>query len=119
MRVEQEQQIRDGILQARREVRVTLLSYVIVRSSFSSTLKAQRVISSGVLPQRTVQPSIDLSALNLNVPPLSAFPGPMNGGRDREAHLTRRVKELEEEVRSVRIENEKQVRCDMLSTFRT
>ena len=36
--------------------------------------------------------------------------GALNPGRDREAQLMRRVRELEEEVRVVRAENEKQVR---------
>ena len=34
---------------------------------------------------------------------------PGNPGRDREAQLVRRVRELEEEVRTLKVENEKQV----------
>ncbi len=33
-----------------------------------------------------------------------------SGGRDREAQFLRRIRELEEEVRLVRVENDKQVR---------
>jgi len=58
------------------------------------------------------QPLVDLSALNINLP---AVPTPMtalNVGRDREAQFLSRIRELEEEVRNVRAENEKQVCYD-------
>ena len=51
----------------------------------------------------------DISALNMNVPPVAPPPLP-NIGRDREAQLLRRIRELEDELRGVRAENEKQVR---------
>ena len=65
-------------------------------------------------PVAAVSAPVDLTALaSINVPPPlipAASPGP---GRDRsDAQLVRRVRELEEELRSVRAENEKQVcRC--------
>lgn len=60
--------------------------------------------------QRPGQSTFDLSNLNLNLPPLPPPVAPSNAARDREAQLVRRTKELEEELRTVRVENEKQVR---------
>ena len=51
---------------------------------------------------------VDIAALKINVPPVVPPPA-ANAGRDQEAQLLRRVRELEEEVRAVRSENEKQV----------
>ncbi|KAF8487648.1 hypothetical protein JB92DRAFT_3130597 [Gautieria morchelliformis] len=85
MRVEQEEQLRERIGHARRE--------------------AQRVKNSGLLPPRPAAPSIDLNSLHINLPSLTPMSHPA-GNRDQ--HLIRRIKELEEEVRSVRVENEKQ-----------
>lgn len=72
------------------------------------------MISSVVAPTtRPSQPNIDLASLNINVPPVPppvAALNPGNPGRDRESQLVRRVRELEEEVRTLRVENEKQVR---------
>lgn len=48
---------------------------------------------------------VDLSSLNINVPPL-ATPG-FNSGR--EAQYARRIRELEDELREVKLENAKQV----------
>ncbi len=59
----------------------------------------------GPLPTPTA-PIPDIAALNINVPP----PPPAgNHGRDREAQLLRRIRELEDENRAIRVENEKQV----------
>ena len=64
--------------------------------------------SLGATAQAAVPP-VDFPALTLNVPPPP--PSPATPGRDRnEAQLIRRVRELEEELRTVRSENEKQVR---------
>ena len=115
MRVAQEQQIRDRVSLARREVRVPGC-HMSIWLTFAIS-KTQRVMNSGILPQRPTQTSLDLSALNLNIPPLSAFSGPINVGR--EAQLVRRVKDLEEEVRAVRTENEKQVSCVMVRHYHT
>ncbi|KZT69081.1 hypothetical protein DAEQUDRAFT_738400 [Daedalea quercina L-15889] len=93
MRQEQDQQLRDSILLARKEAH-------------------RAMISSTVGPvQRSAQPGIDLASLNINVPPVPppvAALNPGNLGRDREAQLVRRVRELEEEARTLRVENEKQ-----------
>lgn len=64
-------------------------------------------------PLAPVAPLDLVSLANINVPPppllpTARSPGP---GRDRnDAQLVRRVRELEDELRSVRAENEKQVR---------
>lgn len=55
-------------------------------------------------------PPLDFSSLNINVPAVP-IPG-INTGR--EAQYARRVKELEEELRLMRVENDKNV---SLSTF--
>jgi hypothetical protein len=55
--------------------------------------------------QRTGQSTFDLSSLNLNLVP--AAPSVISTNT-REAQLSRRVKELEEELRAMRVENEKQ-----------
>lgn len=85
-------------------------------------------MASSVMAQRNVQPPpmpnqlpSELNSLALNIPaippPISAMnPGPT--GRDREPGLVLRVRELEEEVRALRAENEKQVRPPMLSMDR-
>lgn len=51
------------------------------------------------------RPGVDFSNLNINVPAVQ-IPG-INSGR--EAQYARRVKELEDELRAVRSENEKHV----------
>lgn len=58
----------------------------------------------GALPTPPA-PIPDIASLNINVPPVPAG----NPGRDREAQLLRRIRELEDENRAVRAENEKQV----------
>jgi hypothetical protein len=60
--------------------------------------------ASAMLQQRP-GPPLDLSSLNINVPPVP-IPG-INTGR--EAQYARRVKELEDELRLMRGENEKHV----------
>ena len=65
------------------------------------------MMSSNVLP-RPAQPPVDIATLNLGVP--VPTPGaPVSGPRERDPLLTRRVRELEDEVRNLRAENEKQV----------
>lgn len=59
--------------------------------------------------QRTGQSTFDLANLNLNLVPAPPPVVPISTNRDREVQLSRRVKELEEELRSMRVENEKQV----------
>jgi len=59
--------------------------------------------------QRTGQSTFDLPSLNLNLVPAPPPVVPISTNRDREVQLSRRVKDLEEEVRTLRVENEKQV----------
>lgn len=79
------------------------------------------MVSSTVGPTpRPSQPNIDLASLNINVPPVPppvAALNPGNPGRDREAQLVRRVRELEEEARNLKAENEKQVRLHVTLAF--
>lgn len=63
--------------------------------------------------QRTGQSTFDLASLNLVPAPPPVVP--LSANRDRETQLSRRVKELEEELRVMRIDNEKQV-CSFCST---
>lgn len=90
-RMEQDQRLRDSIVLARNQ--------------------AQRAMGASHVLQRGNPLVSDLSALNLNAPPVPPMPGGLNlgpTGRDREAQLLRRVRELEEEARLLRAENEKQ-----------
>ncbi|KAI0062238.1 hypothetical protein BV25DRAFT_1825669 [Artomyces pyxidatus] len=96
LRKEQDQQLRDNIAVARRE--------------------AQRAMGASLTMQRPGQSTFDLSSLNLGLHPVPTPAAPINVARDREAQLLRRQKELEEEVRTVRIENEKQKA--MIAKFR-
>ncbi|KAI0637188.1 hypothetical protein C8Q77DRAFT_552531 [Trametes polyzona] len=90
-RQEQDQQLRDSIMLARKEAH-------------------RAMISSNVLPRQTQPPAaVDIPALNINVPsPVPSPVAPLNAGRERDPQLVRRVRELEEEVRTLRAENEKQ-----------
>ncbi|THH14708.1 hypothetical protein EW146_g5654 [Bondarzewia mesenterica] len=90
LRREQDQQLRDNIVLARRE--------------------AQRAMGASLMSQRQGQSAFDLNSLNLGLVPTPSPMVPVNPGRDREPQLLRRIRELEEEVRTVRVENEKQVR---------
>jgi len=71
-------------------------------SIFQATREAQRVMGASMVAQRPG--GLDLNSLNINLPPAVAMPG-MNSSR--EAQYARRVKELEEELRTLRAENEK------------
>ncbi|KAH9946287.1 uncharacterized protein BXZ73DRAFT_95791 [Epithele typhae] len=86
-RQEQDQQLRDSIMIARKEAH-------------------RAMISSNIL-QRPAQSPVDIASLNINVPTPPAVPAPV-APRDRDPQLVRRVRELEDEVRSLRVENEKQ-----------
>ncbi|KAH9901179.1 hypothetical protein C8Q73DRAFT_676990 [Cubamyces lactineus] len=85
-RQEQDQQLRDSIMIARKEAHRAMLS-------------------SNVLPRPPQPPNpVDIASLNINVP----SPVPAPAARERDPQLVRRVRELEEEVRTLRAENEKQ-----------
>lgn len=101
LRKEQDLQLRDSIFMATREVRV-IVSFP---HAFSSPLQAQRALGASAMLQQRPAPSLDFSSLNINVPAVP-IPG-INTGR--EAQYARRVKELEDELRLMRGENEKHV----------
>ncbi|KAF9483810.1 hypothetical protein BDN70DRAFT_918193 [Pholiota conissans] len=82
LRKEQDMQLRDSI--------------------FMATKEAQRALGASAMLQRPAPP-LDFSSLNINVPAVP-IPG-INTGR--EAQYARRVKELEDELRLMRVENEK------------
>lgn len=92
LRKEQDMQLRDSIVMARQQA----------QKAMGASMMGQQ--------QRPGQPPMDFSALNLNVPPVSTPIPALNPVRDREVpQLLRRVRELEEEVRTVKAGNEKQV----------
>ncbi|KAG0705169.1 hypothetical protein DFH29DRAFT_907881 [Suillus ampliporus] len=90
LRKEQDQQLRESIVMARHQAQ---------RAMGTSTVMTR---------QSGQQPVVDLSALNINLPAVPAPVTALNVGRDREAQLLGRIRELEEEVRVVRTENDKQ-----------
>ncbi|KAI0315519.1 hypothetical protein OF83DRAFT_1164757 [Amylostereum chailletii] len=94
-RKEQDQQLRDSIAVARRE--------------------ATRAMGASFVAQRPGQ-SPSFSMLTPSLIPTPPAPPPHNAGRDREAQSMRRVRELEEEIRNARVENEKQKA--MIAKFR-
>ncbi|CAL1704150.1 unnamed protein product [Somion occarium] len=95
-RKEHDQQLRDSIMLARKE--------------------AQRAMTSSMMRQGPAP--VDLATLTINTPPVPAAVAVLNPqpGRDREAQLLRRVRELEEELRMAKIDNEKQKA--MINKFR-
>lgn len=71
---------------------------------------AQKAMGASAIQQRPGQ-KMDFSSFNINVPPVPTPVVTLNPVRDRDVpQLLRRVRELEEELRNVRSENEKQVR---------
>jgi len=95
LRQEQDQQLRENIAVARRE--------------------AQRAMGASMhAAQRTGQSTFDLTSLNLVPAPPPVVT--ISANRDRETQLSRRVKELEEELRVMRVESEKQKA--MIAKFR-
>ncbi|KAG6376091.1 hypothetical protein JVT61DRAFT_2063 [Boletus reticuloceps] len=56
--------------------------------------------------------AVDLNALNINIPSVPSPMTALNTGRDREAQLLRRLRDLEEELRLAHVENDKQVGYD-------
>jgi hypothetical protein len=73
--------------------------------AFSHPFQAQRALGASAMLQQRPGPPLDFSSLNINVPAVP-IPG-INTGR--EAQYARRVKELEDELRLMRGENEKHV----------
>ncbi|KAF8232363.1 hypothetical protein L208DRAFT_1397567 [Tricholoma matsutake] len=86
----------ERILQLRKEQDLQLRD-----SIFQATREAQRAMGASMMAPRPG--GLDISSLNSNLPPI-AIPG-INSAR--EAQYARRIKELEEEFRILRAENEK------------
>ena len=105
LRKEQDLQLRDSIFMATREVCIAYDRSYSRQSFFSHILQAQRVLGASTVLQQRPGPPLDFSSLNINVPAVP-IPG-INTGR--EAQYARRVKELEDELRLMRGENEKHV----------
>ena len=120
-RQEQDQHLRESIMLARKEVSAFIGA--MSPKSPSLLLQAHRAMTSSIAlrpPAALASPStpaaatpvtpVDIAALAINVPPPPPPAAPAGPGRDRnEPQLVRRVRELEEEVRTLRAENEKQV----------
>ncbi|KAF9036744.1 hypothetical protein BJ165DRAFT_1559775, partial [Panaeolus papilionaceus] len=76
-------------------------------SIFLATREAQRALGASGILQRA-GPQLELSGLNLNVPPVAIPPVAIPGlSTTREAQYAKRIKELEDELRLMRVENEK------------
>ncbi|KAF9533376.1 hypothetical protein CPB83DRAFT_845168 [Crepidotus variabilis] len=71
-------------------------------SIFQATREAQRALGASTMLQRP-GPPLDLSSLNMNLPAV-----PIPGiSPNREAQYNKRIKELEEELRLMKVENDK------------
>ncbi|KAJ3556643.1 hypothetical protein NM688_g1918 [Phlebia brevispora] len=105
-RQEQDQHLRESIMLARKEAHRAMTSSMALRPPAAPPLPAPVPI-----PALAQISPVEIPGLTINVPPpppppTAVSPGP---GRERnEAQLLRRVRELEEELRTVRAENEKQ-----------
>ncbi|TCD66453.1 hypothetical protein EIP91_001333 [Steccherinum ochraceum] len=88
-RQEQDLQLRDSIMLARKE--------------------AQRAMSSSMAVRPGSGP-VDLTTLNITAPPVPSPVPPLTPAmpRDREGQLVKKIRDLEDEIRAVRVENEKQ-----------
>jgi hypothetical protein len=98
----------DRILQLRKEQDMHLRDSIVMARQHAQKAMGASLI--GNPQQRPGQQKIDFSALNINVPPVPTPMAPLNPVRDREVpQLLRRIRELEEELRNVKSDNEKQV----------
>lgn len=96
----------DRLLQLRKEQDMQLRDSIVIARQH-----AQKAMGASMIGPQQRPPKLDFSSLNINVPPVPAPIGPLNTVRDREVpQLLRRVRELEEEARNLKSENEKQVR---------
>lgn len=84
-------------------------SSMAIRPQQSPLVISPSVVPSAPTPPPSAALPVDFATLNINGPSVVP-PPPSNSGRDRESQLLRRVRELEDELRIVRAENEKQVR---------
>lgn len=112
MRKEQDQLLRDSIVMARHQVGLTLFAFHVV-FTVNPVSQAQRAMGASLVLQRPggQPPAVDRSTLNINIPTVPAPMAAHNTGRDRETQLLRRIRDLEEDLRVTRAENDKQVGC--------
>ncbi|KAH0830512.1 hypothetical protein J3R83DRAFT_1963 [Lanmaoa asiatica] len=111
LRKEQDQLLRDSIVMARHQVGPISSPRLLHRiHTVNPVSQAQRAMGASLVLQRPggQQPAVDLGALNINVPSVLGPMTALNAGRDREAQLSRRIRDLEEELRATRVENDKQ-----------
>lgn len=110
LRKEQDQLLRDSIVMARHQVGFSRWYHL----HTVNLSQAQRAMGASLVLQRPggQQPAVDLGALNINIPSIPTPMAALNTGRDREAQHLRRIRDLEEELRVARVENDKQVRSD-------
>lgn len=102
LRREQDVHLRDSVFQATREV--SLFYFIRSPAVHLWCLKAQRALGASSMFPRPPQPP-DFNNLNMNVPAIP-IPG-INTAR--EAQYAKRIKELEEELRLMKVENDKNV----------
>ncbi|KAI0685481.1 hypothetical protein BC835DRAFT_1408815 [Cytidiella melzeri] len=105
-RKEQDQHLRDSIMLARKEAQRAMSSSMALRPPQPLALGAASVTPGIISPPPAPVP--DITSLNVNVPPLVSAAAAVNPSKDRDAQLSRRIRELEDELRSVRADNEKQ-----------
>ncbi|KAI0340603.1 hypothetical protein BDW22DRAFT_1360007 [Trametopsis cervina] len=104
-RQEQDQHLRDSIMLARKEAQRAMSSSIALRPQPSPAITTANPTNVPAILATPPGPIPEIAALSLNVQPVTP-PAPPN--RDREVQLVRRIRELEEELRAVRIDNEKQ-----------
>lgn len=75
------------------------------RSKSSRYLQAQRVMTASAVGQQTPR--------QLAPPDLGSLSIPPSASRERETQLNKRIKELEEDVKVLKVENESQVRSSV------
>ena len=98
MRQDKDNVLRDNILHARREVCLVKPQF---RNRSSRCLQAQRVMTASAAGQQTPR--------QLAPPDLGSLSIPPSASRERETQLNKRIKELEEDVKVLKAENESQV----------
>lgn len=111
LRKEQDQLLRDSIVMARHQAGPIFSPHLLhCIHTVNSVSQAQRAMGTSLVLQRpSGQQAMDLGALNINIPSVPAPMATLNAGRDRETQLMRRIRDLEEELRVARVENDKQV----------
>ncbi|KIP04757.1 hypothetical protein PHLGIDRAFT_129299 [Phlebiopsis gigantea 11061_1 CR5-6] len=107
-RKEQDNHLRESIMMARKEAHRAMASSMALRPPQPPAATPTSPIPvPPVLPAPPPMP-VDIAGLKIAVSPLTPPANVANGARDQEAQHLRRIRELEEELRVVRVDNEKQ-----------